>query len=213
MHFCLLQAYVSCWLRSWHMLQIDNLKCHQEHKWCSVALYARLFLLVSPTYALFSWCYPDKSPAAVSVTSHSHTKPSCCLLTARTIVRSHNTDVYVWVGCLPIIAKVSEAETVVSILAGYLVCWFLTTESTERPFIFFPTSHIRTSSVENGLKENCFDVLVFHQVITCLLYNVQILSGKSFGPYSGLRNLQRNVPHFIDRWWYKMTMTHNCQKT
>uniref|UniRef100_A0A8C3A1R8 Uncharacterized protein n=1 Tax=Cyclopterus lumpus TaxID=8103 RepID=A0A8C3A1R8_CYCLU len=51
-------------------------KCHKVHKWRSVLLYARLFLLVSPTYAAFLWCYPDKSPAAVSVTSHSHDSPN-----------------------------------------------------------------------------------------------------------------------------------------
>lgn len=52
---------------------------------------AACFSWFSTTHTPFLWCYPDKSPAAVSVTSHSHTKTSCCLVTAQTIVSSHNT--------------------------------------------------------------------------------------------------------------------------
>lgn len=112
-------------LCSWHILPIDNLMHHQVLKLCSAALYAHLFFLVSPTYALLFWCYPDKFTAAVSVTSHSYTMTSCCLVTAQNMVSSLNTDVYVWEACLPIITKVSKAVTVDRILTGYWVCWFL----------------------------------------------------------------------------------------
>lgn len=136
----------ACWLCSWHMLQIDNLKALWIHERCSVTLCAHLFLLDSPIYAAFFWCYPDKPPAAVSVTSHSHPKPSCCLVTAHTIVSSHNTDAHVRQGCLPISSQVLEAETVVVILTRYLVCWFLTTVCVNREnfTLFPPASHVRT---------------------------------------------------------------------
>lgn len=107
------------------MLQIDNLKCQQKLKWCSVALYARLFLLASSTYAPFFLVLPWQVPCC-SV-SHKSLLYQAILLPCDSLVSSHNTEVCVGESCLPIIVKVSEAETVVVILTGYLVRWFRAT--------------------------------------------------------------------------------------
>lgn len=69
------------------------------------SLSAFFFFLASPTYAPLFWCYSDKSPVAVSVNSHSFTKPSCCFVTAQTTGNIFNSYMYVWQACLPIIVK------------------------------------------------------------------------------------------------------------
>lgn len=105
-HFCL-RHVPTAWLTC---CGIDNLKGHSGHQKCSVTSPEHLFLSDSPTYVAFFWCYPDKTPAAVSVTSQSQSEPSCFPVTAHTILSSHNTDACVWEDWLPISAEVSEAE-------------------------------------------------------------------------------------------------------